>query len=381
MKRSCHTLLPLYQQALHQYLAPGASNGVEAALQLGKQAVDLRLGTLDLAQIHEEALLHHVPLPDRPAIRKRIAGRSRRFFAAAVTAMEKTHRSAAESNALLIRLNKALSLRTQDLAASNEQLKQEVTRRKAAEETLRHSERHAITLLAQSRCLQEQLKYLSHRVILVQEEERKRISRELHDVVAQMLSGINVRLTALKMEAVASTKGLGRKISRTQKLVEKSVDIVHRFARELRPAVLDDLGLIPALHSYAKAYSRETGIQVHLRIIAGVEELHSDKRIALFRVTQEALSNVARHARASRVDIIIQAIPDAVRMQIKDDGKAFDVDHVLRARKKNRLGLLGMRERVEMVGGTFSVQSAPGSGTTVCADIPLRRPKKKDVPG
>ena len=107
--------------------------------------------------------------------------------------------------------------------------------------------------------MQEQLRLLSRQLLSAQEEERKRISRELHDVIAQTLTGINVRLATLKKEATLNTKGLERNIARTQRLVEKSVDIVHRFARELRPTVLDDLGLIPALHSFMKNFTRRDG--------------------------------------------------------------------------------------------------------------------------
>ncbi len=116
-------------------------------------------------------------------------------------------------------------------------------------------------MLEQSDHLQEQLRRLSRQILSAQEDERKKISRELHDVIAQTLTGINVRLATLKKEAALNTKGLDRNIARTQRLVEKSVDIVHQFARELRPAVLDDLGLIPALHSFVKIFSKRTGIR------------------------------------------------------------------------------------------------------------------------
>jgi signal transduction histidine kinase len=175
----------------------------------------------------------------------------------------------------------------------------------------------------------------------------------------------------LKAEATVDTKGLQKKISSTQRLVEKSVDIVHRFARELRPTVLDDLGLIPALHSFVKSFSKQTRVHVRLTVYAAVEQLDSVKRTVLYRVAQEALTNVARHARASRVDVSIQKLPRAVGLTIKDNGKSFQVERVLHAKKNKRLGLLGMRERVEMVGGSLRVESAPGKGTTIRAEIPF----------
>jgi signal transduction histidine kinase len=267
----------------------------------------------------------------------------------------------------------ALGLETLDLAASNRGLKKEITRRQVVEHALRQSEQRFSQLLDQSRRLQVQLRCLSRRIMSAQEEERKRISRELHDVIAQVLASINVRLAALKAEAAVGTKVLTRNIARTQRLAEKSVDIVHRFAYDLRPAVLDHLGLIPALHSFMKDFAKETGLHVSLTAFAGVDELESARRTVHYRVAQEALTNVARHARASRVEGSIQRVPKGVRMEIKDNGKAFDVERILRAGKGERMGLLGMRERVEMVGGKFTVESAAGQGTTIRAQIPFRR--------
>jgi signal transduction histidine kinase len=264
-----------------------------------------------------------------------------------------------------------LNQRTLDLVASNRELKKEIAQRRAMEESLRQSEQQSRQLLEQSRRLQEQLRHLSRQILSTQEEERKKISRELHDVIAQVLTGINVQLATLKAEAAVNTKGLTLNISRTQRMVEKSVDLVHRFARELRPAVLDDLGLIPALHSFTKSFSKKTGLHVSLRAYAGVEKLDSAKRTVLYRVAQEALTNVARHAQASRVDASIQKLPNAVCLEIKDNGKSFDVEQLLRARKNKRLGLLGMRERVEMVGGQFRIEAVPSQGTTIQAQIPF----------
>jgi PAS domain S-box-containing protein len=265
-------------------------------------------------------------------------------------------------------------LRIQVLAATNEELVLEIAQRKAVEVALKKSEHHYGKLLAESERLQEQLRQLSRQILLAQEDERKRISRELHDVIAQTLTGINVRLAALKKQAASNTKYLDRDIARTQRLVEKSVNIVHEFARELRPAVLDDLGLIPALHSFVKLFSKRTRVHVSLQAFAGVEELDIAKRTVLYRVAQEALTNVSRHAKASRVDITIRKLATGVGMKIKDDGKSFNVDHQLTKASK-RLGLLGMRERVEMVGGTFCVLSAPGQGTTIDVEIPFAQPK------
>ncbi|MEJ0091630.1 MAG: sensor histidine kinase [Limisphaerales bacterium] len=183
----------------------------------------------------------------------------------------------------------------------------------------------------------------------------------------------------MKKEAAVNTTGLDRNIARTQRLVEKSVNIVHQFARELRPAVLDDLGLIPALHSFVKLFSRRTRIHVHLRAFAGVEQLNGNQRTILYRVAQEALNNVARHAHASQVEVSILKHAGGICMKVSDDGKSFDLEYVMKTKGRKHLGLLGMRERVEMVGGIFCVESAPGKGTTIVVEIPLGKIRLDDV--
>ena len=263
--------------------------------------------------------------------------------------------------------------RMEALAASNRELTQEINRRKAVEEALRKSEQHSSRLLSQSLQLQGQLRHLSHQVLQAQEEERKRVSRELHDEILQTLTGINVHLAALKNQAVDNPKGLKRKITATQRLVVKSVDIVHRFARELRPTLLDDLGIIPALRSYMRDVMKRTGLRIHLAsfTLGRVEKLDNDRRTVLYRVAQEAITNVARHAQASLAEVRIQKLRGAICMEIKDNGRSFRVGRVLSATKNKRLGLLCMRERVEMVGGTLSIESEPGQGTSIRVEIPF----------
>jgi len=259
--------------------------------------------------------------------------------------------------------------RLEVMAASNRKLEAEILRRQAVEADLKQTEQQQTRLLEQSRSMQEQLRHLSRQVLQAQEDERKRISRELHDVIAQTLTGINVRLATLKQGA--GRKDFDRDIELTQKLVEDSVNIVHEFARELRPAALDDLGLIPALHSFMKNFTAQTGVHTHLTAFAGLEQLDTARRTILYRVAQEALTNVSRHAQASRVEVTIQKRPTGICMDIKDNGKSFSVERVLQAQGRKRLGLLGMRERLEMVGGQFEIASAPGQGTTVTAEIPF----------
>ena len=361
-----------YEAALRTQLkqGPQAIPPCGTAQALGRRAMALGLDMLDLARFHEQALITLVLPGYSPGTRERMVRRAGKFFAEAITPIEKTHRIAQEANDQLVQLNQALKQHSVNLTASNRQLQQEILRRKAVEESLKKSEQHYSQLLEQSRHMQEQLRLLSRQLLSAQEEERKMISRELHDQIAQTLTGINIRLASLKAESTLNTKGLQKKISSTQRLVEKSVDIVHRFARALRPTVLDDLGLIPALHSFMKSFNKRTGVRTSLRAFATVERLDTAKRTVLFRVAQEALTNVARHAQASRVEVSIEKLPDCICMKIKDDGKSFNLERTLHDNGGKRLGLLGMRERLEMVGGKFVVESSPGKGTTILAQIP-----------
>ncbi len=359
-----------YQSALLAYLKQGPQASLQPAHGMGQRALAAGLKTLDIAKLHEQILVNRVLPGVRAGKHAGLIHRAGIFFTDAITPIEKIHRSAQEAARHLNKIVEMLSQRTVELAASNLELKQEIVQRQAVETALKKSEHHYSELLEQSDRLQEQLRQLSRQILSAQEEERREISRELHDVIAQTLTGINVRLAALAKEAATNTKGLDRNIARTQRLVEKSVDIVHRFARELRPAVLDDLGLIPALHSFVKIFSQRTRIHVHLKAFAAVEQLDTARRTVFFRVAQEALTNVARHAQAGHVEVSIQKLPEGICMKIKDDGRSFQVDRVLNGKGSKRLGLLGMRERLEMVGGHFGVESVQGKGTTIIAQFP-----------
>jgi signal transduction histidine kinase len=378
MARKLNGLSQRYVVALRKHLKQGSGTSSPRAQGLGRRAMALGLETLDLARFHEQALITLV-LPGYSAgTRDRMIRRAGTFFAEAITPIEKTHRTARVANAHLNQAIQALNQRSADLAASNRRLQREIAQRKTVEESLRKSEHHYTRLLEQSRHMQEQMRLLSRQLLWAQEEERKMISRELHDQIAQTLTGINVQLASLKTGARLDNKDLQEKISSTQRLVEKSVDIVHRFARELRPAVLDDLGLIPALHSFMKNFTTRTGVRTSLVTFAmRIEKLDAARRTALFRVAQEALTNVARHAKASRVVVSIQKCRGRLWMKIKDDGKSFDVERTLHTNRGKRLGLLGMRERLEMVGGSFTVESAPQKGTTILAQIPLGKTRAR----
>lgn len=257
--------------------------------------------------------------------------------------------------------------RVEVLAASNEKLKEEIVRREAVETALKKSEHHAQDLLNQSRLLQIKLRESSHQNLFALENQRKEISHELHDKISQVLIGINVRLAVFTRAAGVDEQAMAP----VRELVETSVRIVHDYARELRPAMLDQLGLIPALRTYIDEIPKSEGRKIIFSSSPGVEALDNDKRTVLYRVAQEALVNVVKHAEAKNVKVSLRLSRGGVCLEIKDDGKSFDVDLLSSPQWGQRLGLTGMRERVEMVNGVFSIVSTRGKGTTIRAVIPV----------
>lgn len=212
---------------------------------------------------------------------------------------------------------------------------------------------------------------LARALFLQQELDRKEISRELHGEISQILTGINFGLEVLSKEAENSTIQLRSKITETQKLVEDSVDSIHRFARELRPMILDDLGLGSALKSYLKFFGVRTSIKVSFSSVGSIEKITNFKKTVLFRVAQEALANVARHSKARHVYVSIQKKNKMVEISIRDNGRGFKVPKAVSVSKLNRIGLVGMCERIKLVEGKIHVKSKIGRGTTITANVPF----------
>ncbi len=259
----------------------------------------------------------------------------------------------------------------ESLATAVLEANKEIARRRAAEAALKVNEQTQGAMLIEAQVLQAQLRQLTHQILQAQEEERKQISRQLHDEIAQTLTGINVHLSALTETALIKPRDLQKRIKKTSRLVTQSIEVVHRFASNLRPTLLDDLGLIPALRSFVKELAERKGLPIQFTAIPDVEELDISRRTVFYRITQEALTNVVRHAHAKNATVSISKIANAIRLEIHDDGKSFPAERILAAKKGGRLGLLGMRERVEMVGGRFTIESTPGKGTTVKVEIPF----------
>ncbi len=205
-----------YQAALHSHLKRSGRSNPEQVRGLGSQALRAGMKIVDLAKLHEHILLAKV-LPSHPRrAHPGLIKRAGAFFAVVMTPVEQGYRSAREMTTHLRNLIEILSQRTVAQAAANKALINEISHRKIAESALKESERHFAVLLAKSKAMQNHLRLLSRQILTAQEEERKSISRELHDVIAQALTGINIRLAALRKEAAQNIKGLDRNIIRTQ---------------------------------------------------------------------------------------------------------------------------------------------------------------------
>lgn len=213
--------------------------------------------------------------------------------------------------------------------------------------------------------------YLLQRVISAQEEERRRIARELHDETSQALTTVMVGLRLLAQEhpdARATARA-----DELRNVVGNALDAIHDLLFELRPSMLDDIGLPAALQRYSREYGRKHGLVVDFQV-GGLDHEHlpSQIEIAAYRIVQEALTNVARHAGAQNVSLLLERRGDRLIAVVEDDGRGFDPSVIERAAEGERsLGLAGMRERAELLGGTLSIESQPAAGTAVFVDLPL----------
>jgi signal transduction histidine kinase len=211
---------------------------------------------------------------------------------------------------------------------------------------------------------------LLEKIITAQEDERKRISRELHDETGQALASLMVGLKVL--EGATCLEEVRDTTDQLRTTAAQTLDSLHRLALELRPSVLDDLGLVAALKRYVKDYAADFGLDADFEVV-GLEEKRLTPQVetTLYRTVQEALINVARHAEASYVSVLLEQRGDSVIGIVEDDGRGFDVESVLTSGQPARLGLHGMQERVAFAGGKLTLESSPGIGTTVFIEIPL----------
>ena len=227
------------------------------------------------------------------------------------------------------------------------------------------------------RASSEQLRNLAAHLLSVREEERARISREVHDELGQSLTAVKMDLAWLAGRLPRRNGQMLKRIRSTRQLADSIMQSIRRISTELRPAVLD-LGLAAAVEWQVQEFQARSGIQCKVRLPAQ-EVFAPNASTALFRIFQETLTNVARHAKATRAEVVLQKQRDRLVLLIRDNGRGFDqADPSL----SKSLGLLGMRERAAILGGRVNISSAPGKGTTVTAWIPLPSPEESGtIPG
>ena len=214
----------------------------------------------------------------------------------------------------------------------------------------------------------QQMQQLSRMILQAQEEERYRLARELHDEAAQSLTSLLVHLRLL--ERAHNPEDAQQRVQELRELTALALEDVRRVALDLRPTILDDLGLGPALEWRVDEFNKEGSLQASIQVAGLDGRLPRETELALYRVGQEALSNVSCHAQANHVAIKLQRSDGIVELEVCDDGVGFDPDHVHPV-IGHGLGLVGMRERVATLGGVLVVHSRPGSGATIIARVPL----------
>ena len=231
--------------------------------------------------------------------------------------------------------------------------------------------------ITERRLMEDARANLLRRVVSAQEEERRRVSRELHDQLGQHLTAIMMGLKSLPdiPEVGLKPPSINQRIENLQKMTDDLMQQVHRLAWELRPPALDDMGLETALRRYAEEWAFRAGVvlDIHCSGLEGNNRLPSHIETTLYRVVQEALTNILRHAEASKVSILLERKQAYVTVIIEDNGRGFHAE--TKQTSSTRLGLMGMQERVALVNGELTIESTPGNGTTIFARVPDERRK------
>jgi two-component system sensor histidine kinase UhpB len=229
---------------------------------------------------------------------------------------------------------------------------------------------HQVRLFEELQHSREQLRSLSHHLVNLQEAERKELSRELHDRAGQSMTALKLGLLVLR-RAAGDPNAVRARVDELAEMADGVMAELHDLAVNLRPLALDRYGLAPALEQYLASFRKQNTIEAGFAA-TGLEQgrLPAEVETAVYRIVQESLTNVARHADAARVNIAVVRQNEHVIVTVQDDGRGFDVEEAL---ARGRLGLLGMRERAEMLGGKLEIDSQPGAGTKVNLIAPLRQ--------
>ena len=224
---------------------------------------------------------------------------------------------------------------------------------------------------------EKELELLSAARVQVQEEERRRIAREIHDGLGQLLTAIKFNLEILE-DSLLTTPDEKNRIDDMKKLLDDVMKEARELSYNLMPSVLEDFGLIPAVQLLCEQFSRQTGIQVQFLPHGGDDRFGADLEISIYRIVQEALTNIQKHASATSVELQIIASANSVRMTVEDNGKGFAAQKIIRRqRDRNGIGLASMRERTSLLGGTFTIESVLQHGTLLCVEIPIKKKESK----
>ncbi len=230
---------------------------------------------------------------------------------------------------------------------------QDITDRKKAEERLNQS--------------YEEIRKLTTHLVNIREEERIAVAHELHDELGQQLTALKMNISWLSKKLTETDETTDNKVKEILSLIDDAVKTIRRISSELRPGILDDLGLIAAMDWQVREFQKKSGIAVHFSVMGNATDSKGETATGLYRILQESLTNVMRHAQAENINVILENGEDAITLSISDDGIGFDPELM----KKNRtLGLLGMNERIRIMGGTFEIESKPGDGATINVSVP-----------
>jgi signal transduction histidine kinase len=252
-------------------------------------------------------------------------------------------------------LNELVEARTAELKEANARLEMEIAERRRAEDDLRRS--------------RQELRDLASHLQSVREQERTDIAREIHDELGQALTALKMDLHWVGQQIESVRPPVGSRIGAMSKMLDATVQVVRRISSQLRPKLLDDLGLSAALEWQAREFERRSGVACRIESEPDDIVVDQARSTAVFRIFQETLTNVARHARASRVDVVVREFSGRVEMTVSDDGRGIRPEQVSDARS---LGIVGMRERVRALGGQLEITGRPGLGTSVLVSIPDR---------
>ena len=260
-------------------------------------------------------------------------------------------------------LDQRVQERTAALSQANESLENEIAERKKAEAALRESE-------AALRGSEKELRKLAVLLIAAQEEERRRLARELHDDTSQTLAALALELASLQRKASGSAEGVQSGLQRVESSVHGLAEGIHDMSRLLHPSILDDLGLQAAIRAECERVSDREGIPIVFEAIDVPEEVPHDCSLTFYRITQEALHNIAKHSGTAHAQVLLQGEDDHLTLEIEDAGKGFDPEE---AKANSGLGLISMSERVRLLGGVLKVDSKPGRGARIRVEAPIGR--------